>query len=52
MLKRRVSLFVVTLVWTLALGVKAQDTLEEIQFRVERFEIVGDNPIGDYECSH
>ncbi len=32
--------------WTFAPGAGAQDTLEGIRFSVERFEIVGDNPIG------
>lgn len=35
------------LVWMLALGVQAQDTLEEIRFTVEEYQVVGDNPIGD-----
>lgn len=35
------------LVWMMPLGVGAQDTLEEVRFRVERFEIIGDNPIGE-----
>ena len=34
------------LVWMPIAGVSAQDTLEEIRFTVERFEISGDNPIG------
>ena len=34
------------LVWIMPLGVVAQDTLEAVRFSVERFEIVGDNPIG------
>ncbi len=29
------------------LGVGAQDTLQEVRFSVERFEIIGDNPIGE-----
>jgi len=29
------------------LGVSAQDTLQEVRFSVERFEIIGDNPIGE-----
>ncbi len=33
------------LVWTIPLRAAAQDTLEEISFTVERYEIVGDNPI-------
>ena len=28
-------------------GVAAQDTLEQVRFNVDRFEIVGDNPIGE-----
>lgn len=35
------------LVGMIPLGVGAQDTLQEVQFSVERFEIVGDNPIGE-----
>ena len=33
--------------WVLPLGGHAQDTLEEIRFTVERYEITGDNPIGE-----
>lgn len=29
------------------LGVSAQDTLEELRFSVERYEIIGDNPLGE-----
>ena len=38
---------VLALVWMIPLGVGAQDTLEEVRFSVERFEIIGDNPIGE-----
>ena len=34
-------------VGTIPLGVGAQDTLQEVRFSVERFEIIGDNPIGE-----
>ncbi len=34
-------------VWILSGGVEAQDTLQEIRFTVEEYEVVGDNPIGD-----
>ncbi len=33
--------------WVLPFGVIAQDTLEEVRFDVDRFEVIGDNPIGD-----
>ena len=35
------------LLWVLPFGVNAQDTLEEVRFDVDRFEVIGDNPIGD-----
>lgn len=38
---------VVALLWCTPTGVIAQDTLQQIRFNVERFEVVGDNPIGD-----
>jgi hemolysin activation/secretion protein len=38
---------VLALVFAIPLGVSAQDTLQEVRFSVERFEIVGDNPIGE-----
>jgi len=38
---------VLTLVWFLPLGVVAQDTLQDIRFSVERYEVIGDNPIGE-----
>ncbi len=38
---------VLALIGMMLAGVKAQDTLEEIRFTVERFEISGDNPIGE-----
>jgi hemolysin activation/secretion protein len=38
---------VLALVFVIPLGVSAQDTLEEVRFSVERYEIVGDNPIGE-----
>jgi len=37
---------VLALVGMIPYGVGAQDTLEEIRFSVERYEIIGDNPIG------
>ncbi|MDH3388317.1 MAG: hypothetical protein OEN02_10470, partial [Gammaproteobacteria bacterium] len=40
-------LVVLTLVWFLPLGVVAQDTLQDIRFSVERYEVIGDNPIGE-----
>ncbi len=36
----------VALAGMLTLDVAAQDTLQEIRFNVDRFEVVGDNPIG------
>ena len=33
-------------VWAIPVQTLAQDTLEEIRFNVERFEVIGDNPIG------
>jgi hemolysin activation/secretion protein len=47
MRKGAVRLVVLALVWIVVPGVGAQDTLEEIRFQVERFEIVGENPIGE-----
>ncbi len=35
------------LLWVLPFGVIAQDTLEQVRFDVDRFEVIGDNPIGD-----
>ena len=40
------ALIVMVLLWTFAPGAGAQDTLEGIRFSVDRFEIIGDNPIG------
>ena len=40
-------LVVFALVGMLVEGAIAQDTLEEVRFTVERFDIIGDNPIGD-----
>ena len=40
-----IVIIVLVLVWTIPLRAAAQDTLEEISFTVERYEIVGDNPI-------
>ena len=38
---------VLALVWVISGTVAAQDTLEQISFSVDHFEVVGDNPIGD-----
>ncbi len=51
MVKRRFfalarPLVALVLVWTVPLEVVAQDTLEEVSFIVERYQIIGDNPIG------
>jgi hemolysin activation/secretion protein len=35
------------LLWVLPFGVIAQDTLEQVRFDVDRFEVIGDNPIGE-----
>jgi len=35
------------LLWIVPLGSIAQDTLQQIRFDVERFEVIGDNPIGE-----
>ncbi|MCP4980762.1 MAG: ShlB/FhaC/HecB family hemolysin secretion/activation protein [Gammaproteobacteria bacterium] len=35
------------LVWIVPLKVVAQDSLEAVGFSVERFEVIGDNPIGN-----
>ena len=36
-----------TLLWVMSFGIAAQDTLEQIRFDVEQFEITGNNPIGE-----
>ncbi|MFT5219587.1 MAG: hemolysin activation/secretion protein [Planctomycetota bacterium] len=33
-------------VWILPIGVGAQETLEDIRFTVDKYEIIGENPIG------
>jgi hemolysin activation/secretion protein len=38
---------VIALLWCLPIEVIAQDTLQQIRFEVERFDVVGDNPIGE-----
>jgi hemolysin activation/secretion protein len=38
---------VLALLWVLPFGSIAQDTLEQVRFDVERFEVIGDNPIGE-----
>ncbi len=40
-------LVALALVWTMPQGAIAQDTLEAFTFNVERFHIIGDNPIGE-----
>lgn len=35
------------LLWIVPLGCIAQDTLQQIRFDVERYEVIGDNPIGE-----
>ena len=35
------------LLWVLPVGGIAQDTLQQVRFDVERFEVIGDNPIGE-----
>ena len=42
---------VLTLVCMLPLRVAGQDTLEAVRFNVERFEVIGDNPIGKRAAS-
>ncbi len=42
----RSTLIVMVLLWTFTPTAGAQDTLEGIRFSVDRFEIIGDNPIG------
>ena len=36
------------LLWMMPFGIAAQDTLEQVRFDVEQFEITGDNPIGEH----
>ena len=48
MIGRGVCLLVLSaLVWVIPKTSTAQDTLEQISFTVDHFEVVGDNPIGD-----
>jgi hemolysin activation/secretion protein len=47
-MRRRHGIWVVlVLLWILPLGGIAQDTLQQVRFDVERFEVIGDNPIGE-----
>ncbi len=41
-----VLLALIALIGMLSLDAAAQDTLEEVRFTVDRFEVIGDNPIG------
>jgi hypothetical protein len=38
---------VLALLWIMSFGIAAQETLEQVRFDVEPFEITGNNPIGE-----
>lgn len=46
MRKAACLLVVFAWVWAIPMQLLAQDTLEEFRFNVDRFEVIGDNPIG------
>ena len=39
---------VLALLWIMSFGIAEQDTLEQVRFDVEPFEITASNPIGEH----